>query len=144
MNKSKRHNIYLLYCLIYAYMKEVIKMQERILKKGISLVVLVITIIVMIILAGAVILSLNNSGIISKAQEAVNQTNLKQLQEMASVAWASAYTDPEVDNSSAAALETAVITYLTNAGYTAEDLDNYTITVTTSGVTVTSVATATE
>ena len=39
-------------------------------KKGISLIVLVITIIVMIILATAIILSLNGSGIIGKAREA--------------------------------------------------------------------------
>ena len=35
-------------------------------KKGISLIVLVITIIVMIILAAAVVISLNNTGIINK------------------------------------------------------------------------------
>ena len=39
-------------------------------RKGISLIVLVITIIVMIILATAIILSLSNSGIIGKANEA--------------------------------------------------------------------------
>ncbi len=39
-------------------------------KKGISLIVLVITIIVMIILAGAIILALNGSDIIGKATEA--------------------------------------------------------------------------
>ena len=39
-------------------------------KKGISLIVLVITIIVMIVLVGAVILSLNNAGIIGKASDA--------------------------------------------------------------------------
>ena len=40
-------------------------------KKGISLIVLVITIVVMIILAGAVIINLNNSGIIDRAKEGV-------------------------------------------------------------------------
>ena len=40
-------------------------------KKGISLIVLVITIIVMIIIAGAIIISLNSADIITKADEAV-------------------------------------------------------------------------
>ena len=52
-------------------------------KKGISLIVLVITIIVMIILAGSIILTLSNSGIINKANEAVGSTNEAQIQEMA-------------------------------------------------------------
>ena len=38
-------------------------------KKGISLIVLVITIIVMIVLAGVIIASINNSGIIEKTNE---------------------------------------------------------------------------
>ena len=42
-------------------------------KKGISLIVLVITIVVMIILAGAVIISLTNSGIIDKAKTSVDK-----------------------------------------------------------------------
>lgn len=47
-------------------------------KKGISLIVLVITIIVMIILAGAIILTLNNSGIIGKASETVFKQNVNE------------------------------------------------------------------
>lgn len=39
-------------------------------KKGISLIVLVITIIVMIIIAGAIILSLSNSNVTQRANEA--------------------------------------------------------------------------
>ncbi len=57
-------------------------------KKAVSLIVLVITIIVMIILAGTIILSLNNSGIIEKAQSAVDETNLKEVQTLASLKWA--------------------------------------------------------
>jgi len=49
-------------------------------KKGISLIVLVITIIVMIILAAAIILSLNNAGIIGNANKAVEMTNDKTIQ----------------------------------------------------------------
>ncbi|MBR6641258.1 MAG: leucine-rich repeat protein [Clostridia bacterium] len=46
-------------------------------KKGISLIVLVITIIVMIILAASVVISLSNSGVINRADYAVNETNTK-------------------------------------------------------------------
>ena len=49
--------------------------------KGISLIVLVITIIVMIILAGSIIITLSNSGVINKANEAVDLSNEKQMQE---------------------------------------------------------------
>ena len=59
--------------------------------RGISLIVLVITIIVMIILTGAIILSLNNSGIINQASGAVEQTNLATVKELAQMAWAEAY-----------------------------------------------------
>lgn len=45
-------------------------------KRGISLVVLVITIIVLTILATVVIISLNNSGIIDKSAEAVFKSNV--------------------------------------------------------------------
>ncbi len=60
-------------------------------KNGVSLIVLVITIIVMIILAGTIILSLNDSGIISKSKDAVKETNLKEVQTLASLKWAEAY-----------------------------------------------------
>ena len=49
-------------------------------KKGISLIVLVITIIVMIILAASVVLTLSNTGIIERADLAVQATNKNQLQ----------------------------------------------------------------
>ena len=50
-------------------------------KKGISLIVLAITIIVMIILATSIILSLDGSGIIEKASGAVDKINLENLKE---------------------------------------------------------------
>ncbi|MDD2627724.1 MAG: hypothetical protein PHD20_02425 [Clostridia bacterium] len=49
-------------------------------KKGISLIVLVITIIVMIILAGTIILSLTGSGVIGKADEGVLKSDLKSFE----------------------------------------------------------------
>ncbi len=56
-------------------------------KKGISLIVLVITIIIMIILAGAIILTLNNSGIIGRATEATDKSDKATLKEAANVAY---------------------------------------------------------
>ena len=99
-------------------------------KKGISLIVLVITIIVMIILAAAIIISLNNSGIIGKANKAVNDTNEQEVNHIAQLAWSEAYlngekTEPE--------LRAAVIRALENNGI---DISKYVITVTTKGVTV--------
>ena len=59
-------------------------------KKGISMIVLAITIIVMIVLASAIILSLRSSGIIDKANEAKSKTdiaNAKQVVAMAEAEW---------------------------------------------------------
>ena len=49
--------------------------------KGISLIVLVITIIIMIILSGAVILALVNGGVIGNANKATTKNDLKALEE---------------------------------------------------------------
>lgn len=48
-------------------------------KKGISLIVLVITIIVMIIIAGAIIISLNSTNVVKKANTAVDSSNEAEL-----------------------------------------------------------------
>ena len=50
-------------------------------KMGISLIVLVITIIVMIVLAGAMILTLSSSNIMEKSEEAVTLNNIRNIQE---------------------------------------------------------------
>ena len=60
-------------------------------KQGISLIVLVITIIVMIILAASVVITLNNTGIINKAGQAVQITDTKQIEQLVNMAWADAY-----------------------------------------------------
>lgn len=49
----------------------------------------------MVILAGAIVLTLNNSGIINKASEAVDITDMKQVEELAQLGWAQAYIDAE-------------------------------------------------
>ncbi|MDD4376471.1 MAG: hypothetical protein PHR25_06840, partial [Clostridia bacterium] len=53
--------------------------------KGISLIVFVITIIVMIILAGSIILSLSNNGIIEKAKQAKDSSDFSNLKHAASL-----------------------------------------------------------
>lgn len=54
-------------------------------KKGISLIVLVITIIVMIIIAGAIIISLTQTDMISKTDEAVKASNLANARSVVSL-----------------------------------------------------------
>ncbi len=100
-------------------------------KKGISLIVLVITIIVMIILAAAVIIAMNNNGVIDRANQAVNLTNEKQVQDLASLLWAEAYLDPDKK----ADIENVVKTELAKQGVTETD---WNIQVSITGVTVTS------
>ncbi|MBR6688842.1 MAG: hypothetical protein IKL68_02370 [Clostridia bacterium] len=61
--------------------------------KGISLIVLVITIIVMIILATSVVLILSNANTIDKAGIAVDLTNEKQVQNLSAIIWSRNYVD---------------------------------------------------
>ena len=98
--------------------------------KGISLIVLVITIIVMVILAGAIILTLNNSGIINKAGEAVKATNEATVKEVASLGWAEAYADGARTEEE---LKAGVVSALEKNNIEPED---YGMVVTTSGVTI--------
>jgi len=55
-------------------------------KKGISLIVLVITIIVMVIIAGAIILYLDDTNVVKHAEVAVNSNNVATAKEMLVVA----------------------------------------------------------
>ena len=61
-------------------------MKIEVKKRGISLIVLVITIIIMIIIAGAIILSLNGSGTIERAHKAKQATNYQTAKEVVLVA----------------------------------------------------------
>ena len=99
-------------------------------KKGISLIVLVITIIVMIILAASVVITLSNTGVIDRAGQAVDLTNEKQISDFAALVWSDAFMDGERTQSG---LESAVISALTTNGVNTNTLD---INVTTSGVSV--------
>ena len=85
----------------------------------------------MIILAAAVIISMNNNTVIDRANQAVNLTNEKQIQDLAALTWAECYLDPakKVD------IENSVKTELASKGITE---DKWNIQVTNTGVTVTS------
>ena len=99
-------------------------------KKGISLIVLVITIIVMIILAASVVITLSNTGVINRASEAVDLTNEAAVQDMAALIWADAY----MDNKRGTDLVNEVTTKLGEQGVTS---DKWNITVTDTGISVT-------
>ena len=106
-------------------------------KKGISLIVLVITIIVMIILAASVVITLSNTGIIDRANQAVQLTDERQVQDLAGLVWAECYLDPVKK----ADIVNSVKTELASQGVTE---DKWNITVTETGVTVTSKANGNE
>ena len=96
-------------------------------KKGISLIVLVITIIVMVVLSAAVVISLTNTGIIDKAGQAVELTDVKQIEQLAALTWSEAYINGDRDDD----LVDNVLEALKD--YT----DKYNIKVSNTGVTVT-------
>ena len=100
-------------------------------KKGISLIVLVITIIVMIILAATVILSLSSNGIINRANEAVSDTDIKQVQSLANTLWAEAYLVKREDSS--VDIDTYVRTKLDENNM---NVDKYIVEITDKGVEV--------
>lgn len=60
-------------------------------KKGMSLITLVITIIVMLIIATASIVILSKSNVIEEAQNATNSFNLKSVEQLANMAYANIY-----------------------------------------------------
>ncbi len=95
-------------------------------KQGISLIVLVITIIVMVVLVAAVVVSLNNTGIINKANQAVSDTDIKNVEQLANVVWAEEY----MDGKRGETLRTAVLEKLKDY------IDNYEFVVTDKGVEV--------
>ena len=107
-------------------MKEELNMQKR----GISLVVLVITIIILIIIAATVIISLSNTGVIGNANEAVASINLKQAKEVVQVA----HFKGVKQGLKGEELKTYVINYLKKKGF--EDLSEFDITVTDKSVSI--------
>ena len=67
-------------------------------KSGMSLMTLVITVILMIIIAGVAIVNLSKSDIIDKAEQAVDDMNLKNIQQIANMAYADIYFDNLISN----------------------------------------------
>jgi len=100
-------------------------------KKGISLIVLVITVIVMIILSGAIIIALNNMKIIGKSEDAVAEHNLNEVKNIASVAWIEAFENGAKEQSE---YKEAVMSALEKNNITEEDYYGYAIKVTVDGV----------
>ncbi len=94
-------------------------MKEK--QKGISLIVLVITIIIMIILAGAIILALNNSGIIGRAEEARDKSDTSTLKEAANIAYGEWTLARQLDGETKSADE-YIKEKLKNQGFSDEDL----------------------
>lgn len=90
-------------------------------KKGISLIVLVITIIVLAILAATVIVTITNSGIINQATDTVKIHDLSQVRSLASLAWSEALMDETITTD--AEYDAYVKQQLTNAGVNVSDYD---------------------
>ena len=106
-------------------------------KQGVSLIVLIITIVVMIILASAIMIQLGKTNIFKKASDAVNAANLKEVQTLAALAWSDAYLKYKNENITIeekdAKIEEAVNAALVKAGI---NLNDYNIKITAKGVTV--------
>ncbi len=99
-------------------------------RKGVSLIVLVITIIIMIILAGSIILTLSNNGLITKASDAVKLTDLSNVKKLAILKWTEAFAENKQTQEE---LEQAVIDGLEESNI---DISKYDIKVTTEWVQV--------
>lgn len=74
----------------------------------------------MIIIAGAIIISLSNSNIISQARTAVNKTNMKEIQEIASLKHMQLYTENKATGTEVTRAE--VISEMLKDGIKLEDI----------------------
>ena len=96
-------------------------MQEKLTKnKGITLIALVITIIILLILAGISISSLTGSGLFGKAQDAVKLSKLKEIEEAANLA----YMERQIDSITGGENATiaSAISDLKEKGYTIKEV----------------------
>jgi len=91
-------------------------------KNGISLIVLVITIIVMIILASAIILSLKSSGIIERANEAKNKSDIANAKEVVALAYAEWELERVNLSDTYDSFSDYAMTKLSNAGFSEEEI----------------------
>ncbi len=104
------------------------KKNEKLIKSGgITLVALVITIIILLILAGITINSLTGSGLLQKAEESTKISKLKEIEELARLA----YMDRKMEEASGGKTATVdgVMDDLRGKGYLIEEIlsDNNTI-----------------
>jgi Tfp pilus assembly protein PilE len=100
-------------------------MNVKKLNKGVSLIALIITIIILIILATAIILSLNNDNIIGNAKTAVSKSNLNTVEEAAQVELGTLLEENNGDLSSIPDVADTIKTRLNNKNI---DTTGYTIT----------------
>lgn len=99
-------------------------------KRGVSLVTLVLTIIILVILTGVIIVSINNNAVIGEANKATMKQNQVQAQQVASLAFAEKVMDGIEDE---AIIKSYVEASLVANGY---KLSDYKITVDSDGVKV--------
>lgn len=98
-------------------------------KKAMSLITLVITIIVMVIIAGAVIIGIEDSGIIEKAENAVADMDLKNIQQLANMAYANIYLDNLQDGIRKEITSDEIRARIIKDGVDEQELEVYEITV---------------
>ncbi len=96
--------------------------------KGITLVALVITIIILLILAGITINSLTNSGLLGKAQESTKISEIKEIEEAARISYMERQME-EIDGGEQATMA-GVISDLREKGYTIKETTSGTNSVT--------------
>lgn len=99
-------------------------------QRGITLVALVVTIVVLLILAGVTIaLVMNNNGIINRATEARDQSGTGNVRELVSVALMSTQADYFVGKADSNTLATSFKAELNGVGLTVKDTPAATLTV---------------
>lgn len=102
--------------------------------KGISLIVLVITILVLSILAATVIITLSNTNIISQAQNAKKASDIATIKEAANFAYADLYLKSQTTGEAVTSED--VENYLKEQGYTDEQLGLISISISDNGVVI--------
>lgn len=103
-------------------------------KTGISLIVLVITILVFSILAATVIISLSNTNIISQATNAKKASDVAALKEAANFAYADLYLNSQTTGEVVTSED--VENYLKEQGYTDEEVSLISISISDNGVVI--------
>ena len=98
-------------------------------KKGMSLLTLVITVMTMIVVVSATMMSLNKTDIIQRTETVVNDINLMTMQQMANMAYANVYFDNLTKGERREVTAEEIRTRMIKDGTKEEDLKKYNITV---------------